>query len=85
MPILGKWSELSELEQKFNSHLAHHRIVIENVNRECKKWKICQHTFRAKTNDLDVAAVHHNKVWVTVCGLVNELHGPLRRRSAELD
>ncbi len=61
----------------------HFFIKLRNIYEDhLEFFELCDRhpetTFRAKTNDWDVAAIHHDKVWVTVCE-------PLRRRSAELD
>ncbi len=50
VPILGKQADLNEEEISYNNELASIRILIENVNREFKNFKICSHLYRAHTH-----------------------------------
>lgn len=79
VPIVGKSEILLEEEEIYNNDVASIRIVIENVNCEIKKFKICQFTFRAHITKLEEVRIEHNRVWVVVAGIVNEFKAPLRK------
>jgi hypothetical protein len=79
LPFYGQWYNLSEKERKFNSDHAAIRVVVENFNKECKRFKICSNVFRVRTSDLEHAREIHHRVWIVVSGMVNGFVSPLRK------
>lgn len=59
-----KGKELTEDEKQYNRELSKKRIVIENVNRRCKIFRIVKEVFRGKHKN-------YGKTWNLIAGLVN--------------
>lgn len=70
--------ELLEHEKAYNSEFKEIRTVVENVIAHIRHWKICKHTYRAHTVDLDRVREEHHKAWTIAAGLVNEFVAPLK-------
>jgi hypothetical protein len=79
LPFLGKWHSLNSEKLKFNSEHSAMCAVVENFNKECKRFKICSNLFRVRTSNLEYARKIHNEVWTVVSGMVNEFVSSLRR------
>jgi len=67
--------ELTHDEELFNTSIAKHRIVVENVFASIKKWKICSDIIRLPVHEAEQL---HHQVWVIASGLHNIYGTPLR-------
>ncbi len=79
VPIHGQWNELNVDERKYNASVATVRTLVENVNREFKKFKICSSIYRSHTSCLEDAKKEHHMIWIVVGGLIKEYIGQLRK------
>ena len=59
-----KDKKLTPAEKKYNHELSKKRIIVENIIRRCKIFKITKDVYRGKHKN-------HGKVWNLVSGLVN--------------
>lgn len=59
-----KGVSLTPEEEQYNRELARQRIVVENVNRRCKIFRMVKETYRGKHKN-------YGKIWNIVAGLVN--------------
>ena len=70
IPIKKKKNKpLSDEDKAHNRKLAERRIVIENVNRRCKIFRIVKERYRGKHKN-------YGKTWNVVAALVNERYSP---------
>lgn len=60
----SKNKALSSDERKFNGELSVRRIVIEHVNRRCKRFRIAKQTYRGKHRN-------YGKTWNVIAAWVN--------------
>ena len=63
-----KGKKLTSEEKKYNHELSKKRIIVENIIRRCKIFKITKDVYRGKHKN-------HGKVWNLVSGLVNIRYG----------
>ena len=59
-----KGKELTKRQKLYNHLLSKKRIIVENVIRRCKIFRITKEIYRGKHKN-------HNKIWNLVAGLVN--------------
>lgn len=64
----SKGKTLTKRQKLYNHLLSKKRIVIENVIRRCKIFKITKDVYRGKHKN-------HGKIWNLVAGLVNLRYG----------
>ena len=50
------------------------RVMVENVIRRIKEWKICKEKIRFPTDDLNELLTTHHKLWTICSVLVNKYH-----------
>ena len=67
-PKKPKGKELTKRQKLYNHLLSKKRIVVENVIRRCKIFRITKDVYRGKHKN-------HGKVWNLVAGLVNLRYG----------
>ena len=60
----SKGKKLTKWEKRFNHLLSKRRILVENVIRKCKIFRITKDTYRGKHKN-------YGKTWNLVAGLVN--------------
>lgn len=65
-----KGKELTKRQKKYNHLLSKRRIIVENIIRRCKIFRITKEVYRGKHKN-------HGKVWNLVAGLVNLRYGEL--------
>jgi IS5 family transposase len=63
-----KGKELTKRQKLYNHLLSKKRIVVENIIRRCKIFRITKDVYRGKHKN-------HGKVWNLVAGLVNLRYG----------
>ena len=63
-----KGKELTKRQKLYNHLLSRKRIVVENIIRRCKIFRITKDVYRGKHKN-------HGKVWNLVAGLVNLRYG----------
>lgn len=56
--------ELTKIQKTYNHLLSKKRIIVENIIRRCKIFRITKEVYRGKHKN-------HGKVWNLVAGLVN--------------
>lgn len=59
-----KGKELTKEQKKHNHLLSKKRIIVENIIRRCKIFKITKDVYRGKHKN-------HGKIWNLIAGLVN--------------
>lgn len=65
-----KSKELTKRQRLYNHLLSKQRIIVENIIRRCKIFRITKEVYRGKHKN-------HGKVWNLVAGLVNFRYGEL--------
>ena len=65
-----KGKKLTERQKLYNHLLSKKRIIVENIIRRCKIFRITKEVFRGKHKN-------HGKIWNLVAGLVNLRYGEI--------
>lgn len=65
-----KGKELTKRQKKYNHLLSKRRIIVENIIRRCKIFRITKEIYRGKHKN-------HGKVWNLVAGLINLRYGEM--------
>ncbi len=63
-----KGKQLTRKEKLYNHLISKKRIVVENIIRRCKVFRITKDVYRGKRKN-------HGKVWNLIAGLVNLRYG----------
>ncbi|MFN3692273.1 MAG: transposase family protein [Fervidobacterium sp.] len=65
---------MEDEENEEEGELKSIRVIVENVFRRIKEWKICKDKLRVPLINLEETQLKHHKIWVVAAFFVNSYH-----------